>query len=81
MIKVNTMKMLQTLCMYNNVEIKHTFSLDDESVFTVRCLKDTTIIEVTNLSDNSVTLYDDMDEAAEALEHLISELSYENTSL
>ena len=75
MIKDNIMKMLQTLCMYKNVEIKHTFSLQDEPILTVRCLKDTTTIELTNLSDNSVTLYDNLEDAAEALEHLMSEYS------
>ena len=79
MIKDYIMNMLQTLCTYNNVEIKHTFSLKDEPVLTVRCIKDTTTIELTNLCDHSVTLYDDLDEAAEALEHLISKLSYNET--
>lgn len=80
MIKDNIMNMLQTLCMYNNVEIKHTFSLKDEPVLTVRCLKDTNIIELNNHFDNSVTLYEDLEEAAEALQFLISEIPCNTTS-
>ena len=64
--------MLRTLCEYNNVEIKHTFSIEGKTQIVVRCLKNTSTIEITNLASNSVEIYDDLGKAAEAIQLLIN---------
>ncbi|MFC2947068.1 hypothetical protein [Virgibacillus sediminis] len=73
MSKESLIKMLETLCQYNNVEITHTFSSNEQPVMTVRCLKHTRTIEVTNLKNNTVKLFDNIEESAETLQLLINE--------
>ena len=67
------MKMLKTLCEYNNVEITHTFTSNEQPVMTIRCLKHTRTIEITNLKNNTVKLSDSLEESAEFIQLLIIE--------
>ena len=67
------LRMLKTLCEFNNVDITHTFSLNAKQVVTVRCLQNTRTIEITNLSNHKVTLFDKLEEAAEAIQLLMNE--------
>jgi len=62
--------MLETLCQYNNVEMTHTFSSNEQPVITVRCLNQTRTIEITNLKNNTVKLFDNIEESAEAIQLL-----------
>ena len=71
MSKENLLDMLETLCKYNNVEIKHTFSLQGQPQVVVSCLKNTRTIEIHNLVSNTIMLYDDLEIAAEAI-HLLT---------
>ncbi|MBP1947081.1 hypothetical protein [Virgibacillus litoralis] len=73
MSKESLIKMLETLCQYNNVEIRHTLSSNEQTVMTVRCLKHTRTIEITNLKNNTVKLFDNIEESAEALQLFINE--------
>ncbi|MFC2949997.1 hypothetical protein [Virgibacillus sediminis] len=73
MSKESLIKMLETLCQYNNVEITHTFNSNEQPVMTVRYLKHTRTIEITNLKNNTVILFDNIEESAEALQLLINE--------
>ncbi|WP_075617541.1 hypothetical protein [Paenisporosarcina indica] len=68
MSKNNLIVMLKTLCKYNNVEIKHTFSIKGQPQIVVRCLRDTSTIEITNLATNTIELYDDLGKAAERIQ-------------
>jgi len=77
MTKDSILNMLQTLCMYSNVEIKHTFSLHDIPVITVRCLPSTQTIEVTIHPDHTVKQYEDMEEATEALYRFIQQYAWQ----
>ena len=63
--------MLEALYKFNNVQITHTFSSHEVPILTVRCLKNTTTIEITNLVDNTVTLFDNIEESAEELQQLL----------
>lgn len=65
--------MLKTLCEYNNVEITHTFSTDEIPVIKVRCVKNTSIIEITNFIDNTVKLSDNIEKTAEEIQLFINE--------
>lgn len=65
---------LKTLCDFNNVDITHTFSSNSKDVVTVRCFKKTKTIEITNLTNNKVTLYDNLEESAEAIQLLMKEI-------
>ena len=65
--------MLKNLCEYNNVEITHTFSSNEQPVMKVRCLKHTRTIEITNLKNNTVKLSDNIEESAESIQLLINE--------
>ena len=73
MSKKSLIKMFKTLCHYNDVEITHTFISNKQPIMTVRCLKHTRIIEITNLKNNTVRLSDNLEESAEALQLLINE--------
>ena len=73
MSKASLIKMLKTLCQYNNVEITNTFSSNIQPVLTVRCLKKTKTIEITNLKNSTVKLSDNIEESAEAIQLLINE--------
>lgn len=65
--------MLNTLCQYNDVEITHTLSSNEQPIVTVRCLKHTSTIEITYLKNNSVKLYDNLEESAEAIQLVINQ--------
>ncbi len=65
--------MLQDLCFYNVVEIKHTFSSNEQPILTVRCLKHTNTIELTNHINNTIQLFDDLEEAAQTIQLLMNE--------
>lgn len=73
MSKESIMTMLKTLCQYKNVSIKHTFSSNDQPLLTVRCINDSNTIEITNLSNNHVSLFNCLKESAEAIHRFIHE--------
>lgn len=68
-------RMLKTLCEFNNVHITQTFSLNSEQVVKVRCLENTNTLEITNLTNNTVTLVDSLEESAETIQLLMNEIN------
>lgn len=66
------MEMLKTLCTYQNVEIKYTASIYDQPKLVVRCLKDTTIIEITNIALNTTIYLEDPDMAVETIQSILN---------
>lgn len=73
MLKESLKVMLETICKYNTVEIKHTFSKNNQPFFTVRCLKGTRTLEITYLDTQVVEHYDNLEEVAEVMLLLINE--------
>lgn len=59
--------LLQLSCTFNFSSITHTFHLELEDTLTVKCLKDTYILEVTSSKYQQVNYYTSIDRAAEAL--------------
>ncbi|WP_342578400.1 hypothetical protein [Psychrobacillus sp. FSL K6-2843] len=66
-------KMLKTLREFNNVHITQTFSLDSKQVVKVCCLENTNTFEITNLTNNTVTLVDSLEESVETIQLLMNE--------
>lgn len=64
---------LKTLCEFNKVQITQTFSSKSKQVAKVRCLENTNTFEITNLTYNTVTLIDNLEEAAEIIRLLMNE--------
>ncbi|OKL36972.1 hypothetical protein [Domibacillus mangrovi] len=64
--------LLGTLCSYNTIDITHTFEIDGQSIASVCCLKNTSIIEVTMVQTQSVEQYENLDEAAVAIKRLVN---------
>lgn len=64
---------LKTLSEFNNVEITQTFSSKSKQVAKVRCLENTNTFEITNLTNNTVTLIDNLEETVEAIQLLMNE--------
>jgi hypothetical protein len=61
-------EILETVCFYNTVNITQTFSKDDQTVFTVVCVKNTSTLEVKNLHTQAVQYFDCVEKAAIAIE-------------
>ncbi|SDI05006.1 hypothetical protein SAMN04487975_11169 [Planococcus glaciei] len=59
--------LLQISCNFNTSTISHSFSIGAEETLTVKCLKDTFILEVTSSENQHIEYYTTVDEAAEAL--------------
>lgn len=72
MSKAKLVEMLKNLCQYNTVEIKHTFSINDQPVLVVKCVKNTSIIEIDYLETSTTELFDNHEKAAETIELVIN---------
>ena len=72
MSKESILRILKTFYEFNNIEITHTFSLNEEPILTIRYIKNTNTIELTDLSDNTVQLFKNLEESADELQHLIN---------
>ncbi|MDN7229390.1 hypothetical protein QWY22_09320 [Planococcus liqunii] len=59
--------LLQISCNFNTSTISHSFSIGAEDTLTVKCLKDTFILEVTSSENQKIEYYTSIDEAAKAL--------------
>jgi uncharacterized protein YkuJ len=64
--------LLGTLCYYNAIDITHTFKKDGQSIASVCCLKNTSIIEVTIVQTQSIEQYENVEEAAVVIERLVN---------
>ena len=69
--KESILKMLQTLCDYNNVAITHTFGFDDQPMVIVKCVKDTKEIQITYLEHNSIKLFTNLEDAAKEIKLIL----------
>lgn len=72
MSKESLIKILKTLCDYNTVEIQHTFGTNEKPLITVRCIKNTSTIEITYLESQTIELFDSIEESAEVIQLLIN---------
>lgn len=63
---------LEILRYYNTVEITHTFKRDEQPLISVCCLRNTTIIQVTIIENQTVQYYDCVEEAAAIIDELIN---------
>lgn len=64
--------LLETLCSYNTIDITHTFEKDEQPIASVCCLRDTSIIQVTMCEVQSVKKYENIEEAAIAINKLMN---------
>ena len=72
MSKESLLNMLETLCKYNNVQIEHTFSNNNQPQISVKCVKDTQIIEITYLDSQTIKFFENLEEAAEEIQQIIN---------
>lgn len=63
--------LLELSCTFNFSSMSHSFTIGLEETLTVKCLKDTYILEVTYSEKQQVDYYTSIDQAAEALYHKI----------
>lgn len=64
---------LNFMCEYHDVKIKQTFSTtNDEPIASVICKKYPSTIEITNHQFQTIEDYEDIDQAASALENLLN---------
>ncbi|TWT25815.1 hypothetical protein [Planomicrobium sp. CPCC 101110] len=63
--------LLELSCTFNFSFISHSFTIGVEETLTVKCLKDTYILEVTSTENQQVDYYTSIDQAAEALYYKI----------
>jgi len=59
--------LLQISCNFNTSTISHSFSIGVDETLTVKCLKNTFILEVTSSENQKIEYYTSIDEAAKAL--------------
>lgn len=59
--------LLQLSCTFNFSSISHSFAIGMKDTVTVKCLKDTYILEVTSSENQQIEYYTSIDQAAEAL--------------
>lgn len=57
-------ELLSTITQYNNVNITQTFSLEGKDIITVRCIPETTMIELRYLQSLDIEHFDTVEEAA-----------------
>lgn len=55
--------LLSTICQYNNVSITQTFTQDGNDLFSVRCVPNTTTLELTFLENGKIEHYESIEEA------------------
>lgn len=68
--------LLSTICQYNNVRITQTFTLENKDLIIVRCVPNTTILELIFVETSTVERYDSVEEAAAVID---SRLNSKNT--
>ncbi|QHJ69207.1 hypothetical protein [Planococcus halotolerans] len=56
--------LLSTISQYNNVRITQTFTSETKDLIIVRCIPNTTILELTFLETSTVVCYKTVEEAA-----------------
>lgn len=60
--------LLQITCHFNTSQITHTFSINEsKDTLTVRCIKDTFILEITTSESHNTEYHTSIDEAAKSL--------------
>lgn len=59
--------LLQLSCDFNTSSINHSFTVGEEEVLQVNCIKGTFILEVKSSTTQQITHYTSVDEAAKAL--------------
>lgn len=59
--------LLQISCTFNTSSISHSFTIGERDELTVKCLKDTFILEVTSTENPQVEYFTSIDQAAEVL--------------
>ncbi len=64
--------LLSTICQYNNVRIIQTFTLENKDLISVRCIPNTTTLELTFLETEAVELYNSVEEAAAVIDEHIN---------
>ncbi|TWT09285.1 hypothetical protein [Planomicrobium sp. CPCC 101079] len=60
--------LLVTICQYNTVRITQTFSRDDMDWIQVKCVPNTSVLELTYLENQTIEHYESIDEAADVIE-------------
>lgn len=68
--------LLITICQYNTVRITQTFTKEDMDWIRVKCVPNTSVLELTFLQTEAIRHFDDIDEAAKVIEKAI--YTYEN---
>lgn len=71
-------ELLKTLCQYNTVNIKQTFTKSETEWIEVRCQFNTRILELTYVQTKAVKWYESIDEAATVIEEYINGYSGDN---
>ncbi|WKA56649.1 hypothetical protein [Planococcus shixiaomingii] len=64
--------LLTTICQYNTVRITQTFTKDEVDWIQVRCVPNTSTLELTYLQTETIEKYDSVEEAANIIEKSIS---------
>ncbi|MBM7649086.1 hypothetical protein JOC78_002039 [Bacillus ectoiniformans] len=64
--------MLETLCYFNQVEILHTYKKNGEPYLTIRCVKNTSTIQVEFIQSHIIQQYDSIKEAESAIKKVIN---------
>ncbi|PSL36308.1 hypothetical protein B0H99_107129 [Planomicrobium soli] len=59
--------LLKISCNFNISSISHSFMIGEEDIVTVKCLKETFILEVTSSKQSKAEYYLSIDQAAQAL--------------
>ncbi|MGI2328974.1 hypothetical protein [Planococcus sp. YIM B11945] len=59
--------LLQLSCTFNFSSISHSFTIGEKETLTVKCLKDTYLLEVTSNEKQQAEYYTSIDQAAQAL--------------
>jgi len=72
MSKEYLLKMLKTLCEYNNVLIEHKIGNNNKPQIIVKCVKYTQTIAITYLDSQTTKLFDNFEEAAEVILQIIN---------
>jgi hypothetical protein len=69
-------EIIKTVCFYNTVNITQTFCKDDVECIIVKCVKNTSILELTFVQTEQVMYYKSIDEAAKAIEMEINSRTF-----
>ena len=70
--KNHVVDLLSTICQYNNVRITQIFTLEGKDFISVRCVPNTTTLELTFLETSEIELYNSVEEAADIVDSHIN---------